>query len=67
MALLDQKVFSKGQITNLKTPLSILTIFPRIYLKSSVASNKREALAYDDIRRMADPFLFQKLVQGQIF
>ena len=28
---------------------------------------KREASAYDDIRRLADPFLFQKLLQGQIF
>jgi len=27
----------------------------------------REALAYDNIRRLADPFLFQKLLQGQIF
>lgn len=26
-----------------------------------------EALAYDNIRRLTDPFLFQKLLQGQIF
>ena len=28
---------------------------------------RREALTYDNIRRLADPFLFQKLLQGQIF
>jgi hypothetical protein len=28
---------------------------------------RSEALAYDNIRRLADPFLFQKLLQGQIF
>lgn len=28
---------------------------------------RRDALAYKNIRRLADPFLFQELVQGQIF
>jgi len=28
---------------------------------------RREALAYDNIWRLADPFLFQNLLQGQIF
>ncbi len=27
---------------------------------------RRDALAYNNIRRLADPFLFKELVQGQI-
>ena len=43
--------------------LSILTV----YFKSFAASNNLEALAYDNIRQLADPWLFQKLLQGQTF
>jgi hypothetical protein len=28
---------------------------------------QQKALPYENIRRLADPFLFQKLLQGQIF
>jgi hypothetical protein len=42
-------------------------MLPCTYLKSVAAPNDGEALAYYNIWRLAHPFLFQKLLQGQIF
>ena len=39
-----------------------------VYFRDAeISRGRREALAYDNIRRPADPFLFQKLLQGQRF